>query len=190
MYRDGSGYAKIGFTLGVSPSTVRRWIVSASVEGHLSLHDPPGYDEDFRKEAIDYYLANEDMSIAECAYIHGVSATTMSRWLRRHGEAPKAASDLRKFDHDEIVRRIERGDKGAHIAGDLGCSEALVSRIRRQLREAKQTKFDHEAILADLKSGMTGAAVSQKHGCSPSLVSFIRGKYEQGKEERKDDEQS
>jgi len=185
MYREGLGYAKIGYALGVSPSTVRRWIVSAAVDGELSLHDAPGYDEEFRKDAVEYYLANADMSIAECAFIHGIAATTMSRWLRRHGEASKSASDLRKFDHDEIVRRIERGDKGAHIAGDLGCSEALVSRIRRQLREAKQTKFDHKAILADLKSGMTGAAVSQKHGCSPSLVSFIRGKYDREEAEEK-----
>lgn len=176
LYIDGDGYTKIGAKMNISPTTVRRWIISAAKAGRLSVRDGVAYDDEYRQEAIDYYKANADMSISECAYIHGIAATTMARWLRNHGEVAKTSDELRKFDREEIVKRIEAGDKGVDIAKDLGCSEALISKVRRQLKEAAKKQYDHKAILADLRSGMTGAAVAQKHGCSPSLVSFLRRK--------------
>lgn len=176
MYIAGDGYFKIGTQLSVSPTTVRRWIVAADKAGRLSIRSGPAYDEDYRAEAIEYYKANEDMSIVECAFIHGVHETTMSRWLRNAGIEARTPEELRKYDHAEIEKRIEAGDKGVDIANDLGCSEALVSRIRRQMKEAERKEYDHKAIIKDLRDGMTGVAVSQKHGCSTALVSYIKAK--------------
>jgi len=90
-------------------------------------------------------------------------------------------SNLRKYNHDEILALFDQGLEIKDIASQIGCSECLVSVVTRQndrsafLRRYPQSEeWSHEAILRDYQGGMPIEKLREKHHISLSHLHRLR----------------
>lgn len=130
LYREGWGYAKVAEVIGCYPTTIRDWVEAAGVEKHPG----PARPAQLRRRAIVAYKeANGKKSISEVAKKFGIHGSTLSRWLAKHGIRKQKPRKPNSFDHEAIARDLESGMLGVDVALKHGCSESLVSNIRKKL---------------------------------------------------------
>jgi len=128
--KNGWGYAKIAEVIGCYPSTIRDWVEAAG----LKKHPGPAHSGQLRRRAITAYKnAKDEKSVSEVAKEHGVHVSTLSRWLAKHGIRRKSPRKPNSFDHDAIAKDLKSGMLGVDVAVRHGCSESLVSNIRKRL---------------------------------------------------------
>jgi DNA-directed RNA polymerase specialized sigma24 family protein len=124
--------AEIGERLGVSGRTIRVWLHQVGValrprRERRRRHLPPA-DTELRRCYHD-----EGLTADQLAARHGVSATTVKRWLHRAGIPRRAAGRGSRAPTGEELRRLYQGEglSTTQIAQRYGVSQSTAHRWLR-----------------------------------------------------------
>lgn len=130
LHKRGWGYLRIAEIIGCYPSTIKKWVERAK----LKKHPGPAHSEKIRRKAISAYeRAAGKKSVTVVASEHGIHVSTLSRWLSKSGVRRKKARRPHAFDHAAIAAELKSGKLGVDVALSHGCSESLVSNIRKKM---------------------------------------------------------
>jgi transposase-like protein len=136
LHKKGWGYLRIAEIIGCYPMTIKRWVERAN----LKKHPGPAHSAKVRQKAIAAYKRATGktkiaVSLSGLAKEHGVHVSTLSRWLSKSGIRHKKARRPHAFDHAAIEAELKAGKSGVDVALSHGCSESLVSNIRKKMRK-------------------------------------------------------
>ena len=79
-------------------------------------------DEQFKLDAVQYYLNHKDLGVRGCAENLGVGYSTLSRWLknfRESGDIPVRGSGNYASDEQKEIARLKRELRDAQDALDV-----------------------------------------------------------------------
>lgn len=116
------GYKRIGEIIGCSHTTVKKWIIDAGLE----KNPLPNHSEGIRKNSLAAIAGG--LEVWRAARKYGVSESTLRRWMKEDG----VVKSRRRFDHKTILAELRAGRCGADVAARHGCSESLVSKVKRE----------------------------------------------------------